>query len=722
VVDLTFRGTGPWGPGKGANLQASEVDGNFWELATHVLNMENNPALPNGIQSITISGTQMTITLSNGDVMGPYTIPVLVMRWRDEWQPNTPYTVLDVFKVTDLGIYLVQLAHISGTVFDPNITVGGEPALMQIFGSADASLGSLPDVALTDLSDGDALIYDFATGFWENRRLGGMAYQDNAAVVITGGYITGIPSPTNLSDAATKSYVDSIFASGAPAIAPYTMLSNILAVPAPAAGNTFSDFLDAVLGSTIVGNLIFRSGAGWQVLPPGVTGAILQSNGPGVPLAWATSPGAGVVSITAGTGITTGGAPIPSSGSVALAAISDNNFLANISGGTTAPVGVTISAFLDHALGGARGTILTRTIAGWVALAPGTSGLYLKTQGSGSDLMWDAPPGAGTVLSVGSGTGLAGGPITSTGSLSLATIADATVLANTSGAVAVPVATTVSILLDKGIGTAQGTIIYRGGTTWVALTPGTSGQILTTGGAAANPTWANAPITGSSIQNNRIVSNISGSTAAPGANTLTQLLDAIISSARGTIIYRTNTGWTGLAPGTSGQILQTGGGSGDPSWTTNGGNLIAISSPQAQDVLMYNTSSGRFENVRPRYNIGSYVAGTMVNNQNLLFHKFSKAVTLPANLGVFLGHVSEAGAGSASTASTAITLARAVASTPTTFTTVATVTFGAGAVTGSFSTQAAITFAQGDVLRLRGPATADLTLADFFLTLVGFET
>jgi hypothetical protein len=245
---------------------------------------------------------------------------------------------------------------------------------------------------------------------------------------------------------------------------------------------------------------------------------------------------------------------------------------------------------------------------------------------------------------------------------------------------------------------------------------------LTTGGAAANPTWANAPITGSSIQNNRIVSNISGSTAAPGANTLTQLLDAIISSARGTIIYRTNTGWTGLAPGTSGQILQTGGGSGDPSWTTNGGNLIAISSPQAQDVLMYNTSSGRFENVRPRYNIGSYVAGTMVNNQNLLFHKFSKAVTLPANLGVFLGHVSEAGAGSASTASTAITLARAVASTPTTFTTVATVTFGAGAVTGSFSTQAAITFAQGDVLRLRGPATADLTLADFFLTLVGFET
>ena len=119
-MDITFRSDGPWGPGKGANLQAAEVDENFWEIATEILNLQTNPAVPVGIQSITISGTQMTITLTDGTVMGPYTIPVLVMRWRDEWQPQTPYVQLDVFKVTDRGIYLIQLDHVSGDVFDPD--------------------------------------------------------------------------------------------------------------------------------------------------------------------------------------------------------------------------------------------------------------------------------------------------------------------------------------------------------------------------------------------------------------------------------------------------------------------------------------------------------------------------------------------------------------------------------------------------------------------------
>ena len=152
MVDLTFRTDGAWGPGKGANLQAAEVDNNFWSVATEILNLQTNPAVPVGIQSITISGTQMTITLTDGSVMGPYTIPVLVMRWRDEWQPQTPYVQLDVFKVTDRGIYLVQLDHVSGDTFDPNIEVGGAPALMQIFGSADASLSQLPDVVLQEIN------------------------------------------------------------------------------------------------------------------------------------------------------------------------------------------------------------------------------------------------------------------------------------------------------------------------------------------------------------------------------------------------------------------------------------------------------------------------------------------------------------------------------------------------------------------------------------------
>lgn len=48
---------------------------------------------------------------------------------------------------------------------------------------------------------------------------------------------------------------------------------------------------------------------------------------------------------------------------------------------------------------------------------------------------------------------------------------------------------TLSTLIDT-IGATQGDILYRASTGWTVLTPGTSGQVLTTGGAGANPAWA----------------------------------------------------------------------------------------------------------------------------------------------------------------------------------------------------------------------------------------
>ena len=531
-----------------------------------------------------------------------------------------------------------------------------------------------------------------------------------------------MPLPTLPADVATKAYVDALPAGMM--VADRTMMSNISGVTGPALANTLSDFLDYILGTTVRGTLLYRGGTGWVALPPGADGLFLQTHDAGLDPSWALG-GSGVVSISAGTGISTGTAPITNTGTVALAAISDSNLLSNISGVSAAPTPTTLSAFLDHVLGAARGTVLTRNVSGWVALPPGTSGYYLKTQGLGADVTWDAPIGSGTVTSVAAGTGLTtgGAPITATGTISFAPIADSSVVANVSGSTAAPVATTATLLLDHAFSATQGVVLYRGASAWVALTPGTSGQILTTGGAAANPSWQNAPTTGGSVPNQRIISNISGSSAVPSANTLSNILDAIVSSSRGTLLYRTNSGWVGLAPGISGQVLTTGGSAGDPSWITNGGGTISITTPHAQDTLSYNTSSGKFENVRPRYVVGAFTPGTMLAaNQNLLFHKFSKAVTIPANLGAYLGHTTEAGGSVAATASTAITLARAAAGSPTTYATVATITFAAASVTGSMSTQAAISFAQGDILRLRGPASPDPTFADFHMSLVGFET
>ena len=144
-------------------------------------------------------------------------------------------------------------------------------------------------------------------------------------------------------------------------------------------------------------------------------------------------------------------------------------------------------------------------------------------------------------------------------------------------------------------------------------------------------------------------------------------------------------------------------GSGATSWTWDGTKWVAGAA-------------------HPKYVIGTYVPGTMTASQSLLYHRFTKAVTLPANLGAYLGHTTVAGGGVAATGSTAIVLQQATAAAPTTFSTVATITVAAAGVNGAMSTQAAINFAQGDVLRVRGPATADSTFADFHLSLVGQET
>jgi|SRR5580765_1312398 hypothetical protein len=118
----------------------------------------------------------------------------------------------------------------------------------------------------------------------------------------------------------------------------------------------------------------------------------------------------------------------------------------------------------------------------------------------------------------------------------------------------------ISEFLDV-LGTTQGDIIYRGASAWQVLAPGSAGQILTSGGAAANPAWA------------------SNSTN----------LDTF-GSTQGDILYRNATVWTVLAPGTNGQFLTSGGAGANPSWTsTTGFSLDSIGSTQG-DILYRNAT------------------------------------------------------------------------------------------------------------------------------------
>jgi hypothetical protein len=200
--------------------------------------------------------------------------------------------------------------------------------------------------------------------------------------------------------------------------------------------------------------------------------------------------GGTVTSVGTGTGLT--GGTITSSGTISLASIADGLILGNISGGGAAPTPTALSDLIDHVLGNSRGQILYRGAAAWAALNPGTSGFFLKTLGAGADPTWANPSAGGTVTSVSTGTGLTGGPITVSGTISLASISDKNLLANVSGGSAAPTPTTLTALIDAALGATRGQILYRNATVWTVLNPGTAGQILQTGGAGADPAWAAA--------------------------------------------------------------------------------------------------------------------------------------------------------------------------------------------------------------------------------------
>jgi hypothetical protein len=569
---IVFRTLGAWGAGKGANLTPTEVDSNFWSLAQAIVELQDAPADPVGIASITVAGTQMTITLTDGAVMGPFTLPVLTFRWRGEWTPMTLYAELDVFTVENTGIFLVQIDHTSGATFDAGLLVGGQPALLQLFGSTDASLSALPDVALTDLQDEDFLRWSEADGKWENIALGDMAYQAANAVAITGGTITGMPGPSVASDVATKGYVDGAV-SGGPSILDNMILSNISGTTGPATAHTLSDYLDHALSTTVRGTLYYRGASAWVGLAPGSSGQFLKTFGAGADPQWAVAPG-GVTNVATGTGLT--GGPITGTGTVSFATIATGNVLANVSGATNPPTANTPSAILDATIGNTRGSVAYRGSTVWTALPPDSAGKYLKTQGPGVDPMWDNPAGSGSVTSVGSGAGLIGGPITSTGTISIAPIADSTFLANVSGSSATPSGQNLTEFLDHAFGSsAQGTVIYRGALAYAALGPGTSGQVLTTGGASANPIWASGA-GGSAIANAYVLANLTGGSAVATGHSISDILDYTVSSARGTLLMRGAAGWVALAPGTAGQVLTTGGSAADAAWAAGGGAGISI--------------------------------------------------------------------------------------------------------------------------------------------------
>ena len=168
----------------------------------------------------------------------------------------------------------------------------------------------------------------------------------------------------------------------------------------------------------------------------------------------------------------------------------------------------TITSMLDTAFGSTRGNVLYRNSSAWVVLAPGTAGQVLHSGGAAADVTWDTDDGAaGSTHAMHSAThtnsyssagGAERGDIMFVGSQTTSGMPAWDRMPH--GATNTIVGWngtdtnfyTITAMLDAAFGSTQGNVLYRNGSAWVVLATGTNGQVLTSGGAGANVSWASA--------------------------------------------------------------------------------------------------------------------------------------------------------------------------------------------------------------------------------------
>ncbi len=177
----------------------------------------------------------------------------------------------------------------------------------------------------------------------------------------------------------------------------------------------------------------------------------------------------------------------------------------------------------------------------------------------------------GTVSSVGSGTGLTGGVITTSGNLSLdysATLAGNPALASGQS----EFSSTGIIFEGATANSFEGLLTVADPTADRTYTlPDESGTICTTGSICSGYQASSTALSTTTSWGGDLTGT--GSSPTIGANKIDGTKIALGSDAQGDVMYYNGTDWARLAAGTSGQVLKTGGTGADPSWNTIAVNI-----------------------------------------------------------------------------------------------------------------------------------------------------
>jgi hypothetical protein len=135
------------------------------------------------------------------------------------------------------------------------------------------------------------------------------------------------------------------------------------------------------------------------------------------------------------------------------------------------------------------------------------------------------------------------------------------------------------------------------------------------------------------------------------------------------------------------------------------GASVSGTAPTSGQALVYSGSA--WTPTTQPYDVPTYTPDKPTSSMIMARIIAVRAFSLPASLSG-----SQATAGTAATASTTIDLQKNGVS-------FGTVVWSAAGTTGAFTSASGATFAAGDVLRIVAPASADTTLADISITLMG---
>lgn len=406
-------------------------------------------------------------------------------------------------------------------------------------------------------------------------------------------------------------------------------------------------------GTTSTGNF-------QQVSGLATTGFVLTSNGAGALPTWQVSAGSGTVSpglqnqlaYYATNGSTVSGLTSIASGVLITSGLG----VPSISQTLPSAVQSNITALGTIASGIWQATVIGALYGGTGLASPTAHGIMI---GEGASPMTPIVLTTGQILigstgvdpvaaAIGSGTGILVGNGAGSITVALANASNNTIKSNISGISAAPVDNTLTAIIDSCIGNTQGNVLYRNATSWVTLAPGTSGQFLTTGGAAANVSWTSqaatsvtftgntgTPFSGSAVTVTGGTTGLTFTASTPNLtlggtlNLVNGGTNASLTASNGGIVYSTATALAILAgTATANQILLSGA-SGAPTWSTatypatagtsgnvltsNGTNWTSAAPPSGKAfsiVIQVFTSNGTYTPTAGMVNaIGEVVGG-----------------------------------------------------------------------------------------------------------------